>query len=229
VVTQPTHFAQEELYQALLVAINKAQLTPACPSFTSFLLPNTIYLIITMFTPILLLTTFLPLLASSETFKSRTKNPTLNAQLKTSATNFDKNTLLPNDSDWYYDFDAHPNYNSPSGAVIIGDAASFPALTGLGISVSLLKLAPCGMLPPHLHPRATNLVTAMTGNTTSWMIGENGVPVHRVDLVPLRMTIFPQASIHVMQNNGKFPLPPPSYYFFISKMMDMWLTRMNRM
>ena len=61
------------------------------------------------------------------------------------------------------------------------------------------------MLPPHLHPRATNLVTAITGNTTSYMIGENGVKTRKVDLIPMRVTIFPQGSLHTMQNNDCEP------------------------
>lgn len=141
--------------------------------------------------------------------KSRTVNPQLNAQLKSAATNFDRHVILNKDSDWYYDFDQHPNYNSATGAVITADAASFPATTGLGISIAVLRLAPCGMLAPHLHPRAHNLVTAITGNTTSWMVGENGVRTVRVDLTPMRMTIFPQGSLHHMQNNGTSSLISP--------------------
>jgi hypothetical protein len=131
------------------------------------------------------------------------------------ATNFDRQALLPADTDWYYDFDSNPNYDSPNGAVINADAASFPALTGMGSSIALLKLAPCGMLPPHLHPRATNLVTAITGNTTSYMIGENGVKTRKVDLIPMRVTIFPQGSLHTMQNNGIF-FPPLSLFSSLS-------------
>ncbi|KAH7390726.1 RmlC-like cupin domain-containing protein [Pyrenochaeta sp. MPI-SDFR-AT-0127] len=153
---------------------------------------------------IFLLSALLSLGSASEP-TSRTVNSDLNARLKTSATNFDRQALLPQNSDWWYDFDQHPNYDSAIGSVITADAASFPALTNLGISLALLKLAPCGMLPPHLHPRATNLVTAITGNTTSWMIGENGVKTMRVDLTPMRMTIFPQGSLHVMQNNDCEP------------------------
>ena len=59
------------------------------------------------------------------------------------------------------------------------------------------------MLPPHAHPRATNLVVAVIGNTTSWMVGENGVGTVRVNLVPGILTIFPRGSMHAMQNNGK--------------------------
>jgi oxalate decarboxylase/phosphoglucose isomerase-like protein (cupin superfamily) len=157
----------------------------------------------TMFSLVLLFATLLPLIVAADAAKSRTVNPALNAQIKSSATNFDKQALLSKDSDWWYDFDSHPNYNSLTGAVITADAATFPALTNTGISIALLKLAPCGMLPPHLHPRATNLVTAITGNTTSWMIGENGVKTQMVHLTPMRMTIFPQGSLHVMQNNGE--------------------------
>jgi hypothetical protein len=155
---------------------------------------------ITMFTQTFFFLTLLPSLITAA--KSRTVNPSLNAALRSAATNFDRNVLLSQETDWYYDFDAHPNYDSPDGAVINADAATFPALTGLGSSIALLKLAPCGMLPPHLHPRATNLVTAITGNTTSWMIGENGVQTRKVDLIPMRVTVFPQGSLHVMQNNG---------------------------
>ncbi|KAL6157117.1 hypothetical protein ACJBU6_04686 [Exserohilum turcicum] len=157
--------------------------------------------------------------STTETFKSRTLHPELNAALRTAATAFDRAALLPRAADWTYDFTQHPNYNSATGAVITADAATFPAVTGLGSSVALLKLAPCGMLPPHLHPRATNMVTAITGNTTTYMIGENGVGVRIVTLLPLMVTVFPQASLHMMQNNGMFLYscsPPPSLIFCLS-------------
>jgi oxalate decarboxylase/phosphoglucose isomerase-like protein (cupin superfamily) len=154
-----------------------------------------------MLISIIFIATYTSLLVAAET-KSRTLNPLLNAQLKASATNFDRQALLQQDSDWQYDFTLHPNYNSQTGAVIVADAASFTALTGQGMTISLLKLAGCGMLPPHVHPRATNLVTAITGNTTTWMISENGVRTVQTELTSMKMTIFPQGSLHVMQNNG---------------------------
>ncbi|KAI4622359.1 uncharacterized protein J4E88_009130 [Alternaria novae-zelandiae] len=159
-----------------------------------------------MFTKtILLFTSLLPTLITAADTKSSTVNPELNAALRMAATNFDRNALLPADEDWYFDFDSSKDYDSPTGAVINANAASFPALTGLGSSMALLKLAPCGMLPPHLHPRATNLVTAITGNTTTYMIGENGVKTRKVDMIPMRVTIFPQGSLHMMQNNDCEP------------------------
>ena len=130
-------------------------------------------------------------------------NPNLNAMLKTATTNTDRHGLLPNDTDWYYDFSQNQNFNNQIGSVITANAATFPALTGLGISYALLKLGPCSMLPPHFHQRAHNAVIGITGNTTSWMINENGVRTVRIDIIPYRMTVFPIGSLHVMQNNGK--------------------------
>ncbi|KAF2819642.1 RmlC-like cupin [Ophiobolus disseminans] len=149
-----------------------------------------------MFAPIVFLTTLVSLVSA----ESRAKNPALNAALRTAASNYDRHDLLPKDSDWVHDFTKHTDFTSSVGAVLTADGASMPALQGLGMTVSLLKLAPCGMLPPHLHPRATNTVTAFTGNTTTWMIGENGVRTIVTQLTPMKMTIFPAGSLHVMQN-----------------------------
>jgi hypothetical protein len=154
----------------------------------------------TMYTPGVAITAVLSLINSASAAKAQ--NPNLNAMLKEAATNYDRHTLLPNDSDWYYDFFKHPNYNSTVGAVITADAATFPAVTDMGISYALLKLGPCSMLPPHFHQRAHNAVMGIQGITTSWMINENGVRTVKVDIVPFRMTLFPQGSLHVMQNNG---------------------------
>lgn len=154
------------------------------------------------YSSLLFFAALLPIISADDSFKSRTVNPDLNAQLRAASTNQDRLALLSKDSDWYYDFDSHPNYNNKKGAVVVADAAAVPALVGQGSALSLLKLAPCGMLPPHLHPRATNLVVGITGNTTSWFINENGSRTVSVNIKPMRMTIFPQGSLHTMQNNG---------------------------
>jgi oxalate decarboxylase/phosphoglucose isomerase-like protein (cupin superfamily) len=58
------------------------------------------------------------------------------------------------------------------------------------------------MLPPHIHPRATNFVVAVTGQTRTFMIAENGAPTIEETLNPGQMTIFPQGSVHTMMNVG---------------------------
>lgn len=67
---------------------------------------------------------------------------------------------------------------------------------------AILNLGPCSMLPPHIHPRATNFVVAMSGTTQTIMIAENGAQTITEILTPGQMTIFPQASIHTMMNMG---------------------------
>lgn len=66
----------------------------------------------------------------------------------------------------------------------------------------MLNLGPCAMLPPHIHPRATNFVVAVSGTTRTYMIAENGARTVEETLSPGQMTIFPQASIHTMMNMG---------------------------
>lgn len=59
------------------------------------------------------------------------------------------------------------------------------------------------MLPPHYHPRASNYVVAILGNTTTYMFEENGARLVKEVLTPGKATIFPQGSMHMMVNTGK--------------------------
>ena len=59
------------------------------------------------------------------------------------------------------------------------------------------------MLPPHLHPRASNYVVNVHGNVTTYMITENGARTVTTNLTPGKMTIFPQGSMHMMVNTGE--------------------------
>ena len=58
------------------------------------------------------------------------------------------------------------------------------------------------MLPPHIHPRATNFVVAMSGTTQTYMIAENGARTVSEILTPGQMTIFPAAAVHTMMKRA---------------------------
>ncbi|KIY02548.1 uncharacterized protein Z520_01013 [Fonsecaea multimorphosa CBS 102226] len=129
-------------------------------------------------------------------------DPHLVAQLRLVNTNLDRMNLLPNDSDWLFDFTKQDKYTFSPGGVVNANAATFPATVGHGMTMAMLNLGPCSMLPPHIHPRATNFVVAISGTTTTYMVAENGARTVAETLSPGQMTIFPQASVHTMINMG---------------------------
>ncbi|MCJ1229679.1 hypothetical protein MMC12_006348 [Toensbergia leucococca] len=131
-----------------------------------------------------------------------TVNPALVGQLKTAATQLDRLNLLPEDSDWLFDFTAQPKYTFSPGSVVNANAATFPATVGNGMTMAMISLDPCSMLPPHYHPRASNYVVAVEGTTDTYFIEENGARLVKNTLTPGKMTIFPQASVHTMVNTG---------------------------
>ena len=99
-----------------------------------------------------------------------TRNPELVAKLRMAATHKDRAALLPKNEDWFFDFTAQPSYTYSPGSVVSANVAAFPAAVGHGLTVAMLSLGPCAMLAPHLHPRASNWVTAIEGTTKTWMI-----------------------------------------------------------
>ncbi|KAH8912453.1 RmlC-like cupin [Coniochaeta sp. PMI_546] len=140
------------------------------------------------------------LLAATAAAVDKPKDADLNAKLKVSATELSKLDLIHDQL--VYDFKSHPYYTYAPGGVVNANAATFPAATGHGLTVAWLALGPCAMLPPHLHPRATNFVVAVEGETQTWMVQENGAQVVTTTLTPGKMTVFPQGSVHSMQNLG---------------------------
>ncbi|KXH57657.1 spherulin-1A [Colletotrichum nymphaeae SA-01] len=126
--------------------------------------------------------------------------PEINAKLKTTATELEKLQLVKDD--YVFDFKKHEYFTYSPGGVVNANAANFPAATGHGLTIAWLALGPCAMLPPHHHPRATNFVVAVEGQTQTWMVQENGADPVTTTLNPGQLTIFPRGSLHTMQNPG---------------------------
>lgn len=64
------------------------------------------------------LTVLSVLLSSRVSATDETVNPDLVAKLKTAATQLDRLNLLPDDSDWLFDFNAQPGYTFSPGSVV---------------------------------------------------------------------------------------------------------------
>lgn len=131
-------------------------------------------------------------------------NPSLIGQIRLATTHVERINLVKDD--FVFDFKKHKFYSYSPGGVVNANAATFPAAEGEGLTMAWLALGPCAMLPAHYHPRATNFVVAIEGDTTTWMVPENGGPVIKTDLSPGKMTIFPKGSLHTMQNFSELHL-----------------------
>lgn len=137
-------------------------------------------------------------------------NPSLVAQMISAESMLDINSkLLSDDSDWVYDHCDNPHFSWSPGSVTVANKVTFPAMLGSDLTISVLDLNACAMLPPHLH-RGPNAVIAVKGSTNTFMIQENGARVVQTTLTPGKMTIFPRASIHSMVNNGQSQSQSPS-------------------
>ncbi|KAF3129487.1 hypothetical protein TWF594_010952 [Orbilia oligospora] len=128
--------------------------------------------------------------------------PGTNQLLKSQATQLDRLSILNDSSVWYFNFIAQSSYRKDPGSVVTASAVNFPAVIGNGMSLALITLAPCGILPAHIHPRAANYVIATKGSTRTYFYEENGAKLIVNTLTPNTMTIFPQAALHTMFNEG---------------------------
>ncbi|KAL2784738.1 RmlC-like cupin domain-containing protein [Aspergillus keveii] len=121
----------------------------------------------------------------------------LNAQLRLAETAEARYKLLPNDSDFVYDF----NKNA-----VVATNQNWPALTGVGASISMGALPACGMAFLHLHPRATELFSLHSGRVLSEMIPESVTDADgaqrkvNVELTAGMVTLYPQGSFHTQVN-----------------------------
>ncbi|OLN94110.1 Spherulin-1A 3 [Colletotrichum chlorophyti] len=142
------------------------------------------------------------LLAATTEATDDTLYPDLVRSLRTSPTELDKLTILPEDEDWTFNYFAHHFHTHNPGGVVNANAATFPATVGNGMTMAWISLGPCGMLPPHYHARASNYVVSVEGTTETYMTLENGARVVKTSLAPGMMTVFPQGSLHTMHNTG---------------------------
>ncbi|KAI7123895.1 hypothetical protein KC324_g17918, partial [Hortaea werneckii] len=132
-----------------------------------------------------------------------TTDPASCSALKGVCTQADRLNILETDDDWLFDFNDYPEtYNFAPGGVTTAKASTFAATVENGMSMAMLNMGPCAMLPPHWHPRASNYVVTVLGSVTTYMWEENGARLVTEKLTPGKMTIFPQGSMHMMVNTG---------------------------
>ncbi|ORY18960.1 RmlC-like cupin domain-containing protein [Clohesyomyces aquaticus] len=94
-------------------------------------------------------------------------------------------------------------WNSPA------NTESFPILVGAGLAVNLGTVGPCGVLLPHVHPRANEFFIVVDNELDFGTRVEIGVfgglspsPEYTGKLKKNSGTLFPQGSVHYQINNS---------------------------
>ncbi|KAJ6440209.1 Alpha-glucosidase 2 [Purpureocillium lavendulum] len=123
----------------------------------------------------------------------------LTTKLRLADTAAERYSLLPNDKDFTFSFN--------ESKALFANRQSFPALVGTGGSMAIADFPPCSIGFLHLHPRAAELFTVVSGRVVTEMVPEAGVVdssgkqrVIRTDLGPREMTFFPMGSFHTQVN-----------------------------
>ncbi len=151
---------------------------------------------------------------------SASPNPPANAKLVadllTAPLTSDRLTILKdavgnNTADFKFDFNPAANPTAPApglgGEVINANRKTFPVLTTLGVSFAALFFEPCGLNPPHIHPRATEVLTIATDSQVlaGFVLDNTFTMEINETLTQYQGMAFPQGSIHWQLNQGCEP------------------------
>uniref|UniRef100_A0A452XRK0 Germin-like protein n=3 Tax=Aegilops tauschii TaxID=37682 RepID=A0A452XRK0_AEGTS len=93
--------------------------------------------------------------------------------------------------------------NKQGSAVSAVNVAHIPGLNTLGISLARVDYAPYGQNPPHIHPRASEILTVLEGSLYVGFVTSN--PENKLFSKVLNkgdVFVFPQGLIHFQFNTG---------------------------
>ncbi|CAD5166130.1 unnamed protein product [Musa acuminata subsp. malaccensis] len=93
--------------------------------------------------------------------------------------------------------------NKVGSNVTLVNVNRIPGLNTLGISMARVDFAPYGLNPPHIHPRATEILTVLEGSLYVGFVTSN--PDNKLFTKMLTkgdVFVFPQGLIHFQFNHG---------------------------
>eukprot|EP00252_Welwitschia_mirabilis_P004785 TRINITY_DN15090_c0_g1_i1.p1 TRINITY_DN15090_c0_g1~~TRINITY_DN15090_c0_g1_i1.p1 ORF type:complete len:223 (+),score=42.34 TRINITY_DN15090_c0_g1_i1:425-1093(+) len=94
--------------------------------------------------------------------------------------------------------------NSLGSALTLAYVKTFPALNGQGVSFARIDYAKGGVVQPHLHPRASEVIFVLKG---ALMVGfaDTQNKLYSQKLSEGEMFVFPRAMVHYIANAGSGP------------------------
>lgn len=97
------------------------------------------------------------------------------------------------------------NTTNPSGvAVTVASAMVFGGLNTQGLSFTRVDYAPGGLLPPHIHPRASELLYVAQGTLTAGFVDTNNT-LFTETLEVGELFVIPRGLVHFVMNAGDTP------------------------
>ncbi|XP_059298148.1 putative germin-like protein 2-3 [Lycium ferocissimum] len=116
-----------------------------------------------------------------------------------------KNPMLVEANDFYYGgLNVPSNKTTQSGIkVTLVNAAQVPGLNTLDISMARIDYAPNGVNPPHIHPRASEMLVLLQGSLHVGFVTSN--PENRLISRVIHMGdvfVFPVGLVHFQRNVG---------------------------
>ncbi|XP_024526361.1 putative germin-like protein 3-2 [Selaginella moellendorffii] len=94
------------------------------------------------------------------------------------------------------------NTSNPVGAdAVFGSVFQYPGLNSLGLSIARLDFAKGGLIPPHTHPRASEMIYVVEGSMYAGFVTTDNKLFARV-ISKGDVMIFPRGLIHWQLNVG---------------------------
>ncbi|XP_062180898.1 germin-like protein 5-1 [Phragmites australis] len=110
------------------------------------------------------------------------------------------------EDDFYFKgLGAAGNTNNTYGSVVTGaNVEKVPGLNTLGVSMSRIDYAPGGLNPPHIHPRATEMIFVLQGTLDVGFITTGNKLVAKT-ITTGDVFVCPRGLVHFQKNNGNVP------------------------
>jgi len=109
-------------------------------------------------------------------------------------------------NDFFSDVLATPGNtgNAVGSAVTSANVEKLPGLNTLGVSVSRIDYAPWGVNPPHVHPRATEVIFVLQGSLDVGFV-TTANRLYASTVCAGEVFVFPRGLVHYQRNNGGGP------------------------
>lgn len=92
--------------------------------------------------------------------------------------------------------------SNPFGiALTLASASSFGALNTQGLSFARIDYAKCGVVPPHVHPRASEILFVLDGTLSVGFV-DTANKLYKETLCAGELFVFPRGLLHFIYNVG---------------------------